>query len=182
MRFAVMLAAVAALFVQAAPARAGVIITGFGSGILYQQPGCIAGQISPACMGPAVTTPIVGGMRLEVPDFFLKPDGSFVLGGYIPGCGLRQCSYSATPGGSFSAGGLYGVGDPVVMFSLSGPATFVTASVDTLFLSVGYTPMPEPATWAMLLLGFGMVGAAMRHRPIRTSLNFRRCTPWLDPR
>jgi hypothetical protein len=32
------------------------------------------------------------------------------------------------------------------------------------FFNTGSTAVPEPATWAMMLLGFGLVGAAMRHR------------------
>jgi hypothetical protein len=32
------------------------------------------------------------------------------------------------------------------------------------FLTSGAEPVPEPATWAMLISGFGLVGAAARHR------------------
>jgi hypothetical protein len=28
-------------------------------------------------------------------------------------------------------------------------------------------PVPEPATWAMMVIGFGAVGAAMRRRSVR---------------
>lgn len=31
-------------------------------------------------------------------------------------------------------------------------------------LTYNYTPVPEPATWAMMLAGFGLAGAAMRRR------------------
>jgi len=31
--------------------------------------------------------------------------------------------------------------------------------------------VPEPATWALTLMGFGAMGAAMRRRP-RTSVSF----------
>ena len=35
------------------------------------------------------------------------------------------------------------------------------------------TAVPEPATWAMLLLGFGMIGFAMRKRPsVRTTVSY----------
>lgn len=30
--------------------------------------------------------------------------------------------------------------------------------------------VPEPATWALLIVGFGMVGGAMRSRPVRRAL------------
>jgi len=32
--------------------------------------------------------------------------------------------------------------------------------------------VPEPATWAMMLLGFGMVGFAMRKRNVRTTVGY----------
>jgi len=33
-------------------------------------------------------------------------------------------------------------------------------------------PVPEPASWAMMILGFGMVGGAVRYRNARTRLAF----------
>jgi hypothetical protein len=33
--------------------------------------------------------------------------------------------------------------------------------VDNVFLDIT-TAVPEPATWAMMILGFGLVGGAMR--------------------
>jgi hypothetical protein len=39
--------------------------------------------------------------------------------------------------------------------------------------SIPAAPVPEPGTWAMMLLGFGAVGFAMRHRG-KTELTFRR--------
>jgi hypothetical protein len=49
-----------------------------------------------------------------------------------------------------------------------------TATVNARFtLLANDTPaVPEPATWAMLLLGFGLAGAAMRHRP-RTTVSYK---------
>lgn len=38
------------------------------------------------------------------------------------------------------------------------------SSTATLFAQVA-APVPEPATWAMMLAGFGMLGFAMRRRP-----------------
>lgn len=40
------------------------------------------------------------------------------------------------------------------------------------FLGVRTAPVPEPATWAMMIAGFGAAGVALRRRKIRTSLRF----------
>lgn len=32
--------------------------------------------------------------------------------------------------------------------------------------------VPEPATWAMMIMGFGMVGSAMRRRNVKTNVSF----------
>jgi hypothetical protein len=40
-------------------------------------------------------------------------------------------------------------------------------------VSIGRTAVPEPATWGMMLLGFGMVGAFMRRKPqVTTALSY----------
>ncbi len=36
----------------------------------------------------------------------------------------------------------------------------------------GSTSVPEPATWAMMIFGFGLVGSAMRRRQARTAVSF----------
>lgn len=41
-----------------------------------------------------------------------------------------------------------------------------------LNISQVQSAVPEPATWAMMLVGFGLTGAAMRHRRRRTSITF----------
>jgi hypothetical protein len=54
-----------------------------------------------------------------------------------------------------------------------GPAGISSISLDDtqgFSNAVLYTPggtgmVPEPATWAMMLIGFGFLGAAMRRRP-----------------
>lgn len=45
----------------------------------------------------------------------------------------------------------------VVRYAISGLAT---------------AAVPEPATWAMMIAGFGLVGAAMRRRSIRTTVSY----------
>ncbi|MEQ1883228.1 MAG: PEPxxWA-CTERM sorting domain-containing protein [Burkholderiales bacterium] len=36
----------------------------------------------------------------------------------------------------------------------------------------GSSAVPEPATWAMMIFGFGMVGSAMRRRKVQTNVSF----------
>ncbi len=41
-----------------------------------------------------------------------------------------------------------------------------------LYSTTPTTAVPEPATWAMMLAGMGLAGAAMRRRKVRTTLSF----------
>lgn len=46
------------------------------------------------------------------------------------------------------------------------------ASSNAVLYSTTPTAVPEPASWAMMLGGFGVAGAAMRRRRTRTNLSF----------
>jgi len=48
--------------------------------------------------------------------------------------------------------------------TLSGPWTLGRAVAGYLLVSPGMAAVPEPATWAMMIIGFGGVGALMRRR------------------
>ena len=54
--------------------------------------------------------------------------------------------------------GSLGVGSYVLTFGGTGPKN---ASING---SLSFTAVPEPATWALMLLGFGGIGMAMRRR------------------
>lgn len=45
-----------------------------------------------------------------------------------------------------------------------------TGQIYTRFANAG--AVPEPATWAMMLMGFGLVGGAMRRRKVSTTVSF----------
>jgi hypothetical protein len=96
---------------------------------------------------------------------------------------VKTISYSNTPGVS-SSFSLYLLGKTVDSFLGYSPTL---TSLTLSFNSTGGSPysasatlavppapidsVPEPATWGMMLVGFGAMGAALRRRP-RTSVSF----------
>jgi hypothetical protein len=95
---------------------------------------------------------------------------------------VKTISYSNIPGVSSSVS-LYLLGSTVDTFLGYDPTatslTLVFGNTGTSAYSFAATlavppaplPTPEPATWAMSLMGFGAMGAMMRRRP-RTSVSF----------
>jgi hypothetical protein len=60
-------------------------------------------------------------------------------------------------------------------FTITGIGTDATASTvldNVRFGSASAAAVPEPATWAMMIVGFGMVGAGMRRRQAKTTVAF----------
>jgi hypothetical protein len=60
-------------------------------------------------------------------------------------------------------------------FTITGAGTnaFASTVFDNIRFGSAATPaVPEPATWAMMIGGFGMVGGAMRYRRRKTSVSF----------
>jgi hypothetical protein len=43
---------------------------------------------------------------------------------------------------------------------------------DSLTGTVNFTAVPEPATWALMILGFGLVGGALRRRDSQTRVRY----------
>ncbi len=85
-------------------------------------------------------------------------------GGYS---GLVSFSYDGVPAESYSHDGVPGY----QTFALSGAGihtlgirTINFIAIDNLVVSDSATSAPEPATWAMFIGGFGLIGAAMRKR------------------
>ena len=69
----------------------------------------------------------------------------------IPGFGPSTCNDYRS-----------GTSDEPSDYSLFFPSVFQGNKI--VFTSSGAAPIPEPDTWAMLILGFGLVGFSMRSR------------------
>jgi hypothetical protein len=69
-------------------------------------------------------------------------------------------------GGSFGSGYLLVGGQTLPFFHSPQAAAFALRANQLTFTSSQGGVVPEPASWAMLIIGFGLVGAAMRRRRI----------------
>ena len=77
-------------------------------------------------------------------------------------------SFSGSQGGTFTTlAGAAGTIDKLI-FALN--ASGSSLNLDNINVSAAVAAVPESATWAMMVLGFGLVGAGMRAR--RTSVRF----------
>jgi hypothetical protein len=93
-----------------------------------------------------VSSSIVGATPISVSAFGATPAD------YAPGASFTTETLDFTP--STANGSIDFIGIPVANNSLS--------AIDNLTISTA--SVPEPATWAMMLVGFGGLGAAMRAR------------------
>lgn len=66
----------------------------------------------------------------------------------------------------YSTLSLNGLSAAEVIFTATGPDN--RASFDN-FILTRLNAVPEPATWAMMILGMGMVGSAMRRKNVKTT-------------
>lgn len=94
---------------------------------------------------------------------FIRP---FTTCGILAG-GCGSASFDAPSVFAFGQGGQFSVALSNVTFATPG-----SANVTGRFTLIA-APVPEPSTWAMLVLGFGVVGGAMRSRrtarPVRVT-------------
>ena len=102
---------------------------------------------------------------------------SIIVSTSTPGAAITSLSINGISGttGSFATAGSapalsllvpdLGIGNYRIAFTGTAPSTGAVASGNLTFQ---VAPVPEPGTWAMMLLGFGAIGLAMqrRRRPV----------------
>jgi hypothetical protein len=121
----------------------------------------ITGSITDSFVGPGVFT-ITGLSPYASADNNLFPAGQ-------PYIDFGGVSFTTDIGGEFNfatgGGGAFG---QELLSSILNPVGYANGGVDNpgaVNISLGVTAagaVPEPATWAAMLLGFGGIGAAMR--------------------
>ncbi|MBL8771099.1 MAG: PEPxxWA-CTERM sorting domain-containing protein [Phenylobacterium sp.] len=116
-------------------------------------------------LNPLITFNLASAANITQIDIHL--DNSFVGGVFAPSAiwvdGVAQAFTAPAPGsiGTVSLTGLNltGTSHTIQFFQANQGWTFVS-EVDF----IGTTAVPEPGTWALLIGGFGMAGAALRRR------------------
>jgi hypothetical protein len=78
----------------------------------------------------------------------------------------------ATPVGSSFFGITSTTGVKSIAYGLANGGTTTGGSFSIDNLTIGASAVPEPASWAMMIVGIGAVGATMRRRRTRTTVRF----------
>lgn len=105
-------------------------------------------------------------------------DSTLVFSGvnlqYDPSLGnlLMNIAATTTVGGNTSFDSVFAIDETARQYSGLGLNGTDSLGLITTFSNERTNAVPEPATWAMMLLGFGVIGGAMRSRR-RTQENFR---------
>jgi hypothetical protein len=166
-------------FNQATPQYSGALYTGSVSGVRAQPAGSTGGY---AAVGPGSTSP---SATLDLSAFDLIDTISFLWGSVdtyntieLLGTGL---SFNGGSMGVMPATGDQTAANSnrLVTFTLTGAdranvtgIRFSSTQAAFEFDNVNISAVPEPATWAMMLAGFGFVGASMRRRKQRATIAY----------
>jgi len=136
------------------------MFTGFGPGGGGRFPGGMGGPLGPRAGGPpvggtptafAAPLPPAGPTAAAPPAPPAPPVANFARP-------IDGPFGSTTPGSPISQG--FGPGDALGVPGGPGPISIVPGNA----LPTPTTPVPEPAAWAMLMLGFATIGGLLRRR------------------
>ncbi|KQS04956.1 hypothetical protein ASG11_12420 [Sphingomonas sp. Leaf357] len=175
-------AAVAAFTVAAAPAaNAAVVYTVIGDtsgGPVFNRPTTLT---STSAVGTAVAyntflfSPLAGGsytFLLTSTTALYDPFLALYAGAFNPASPLTNLvAFNDDLSGSLTQSGFTFTLDPSVTYTavITG---FDNQDFGTYNLTIATAAVPEPATWGLMVLGFGMVGAAARKRNVKTTVKF----------
>lgn len=203
MRFGYAIAAAAALWVQPALAAVTINIQEVGGDVIATTSGSLRRDQQITFQGPSLGASIgpssgsflsaAGPMDIIIYSGFYEL-GDFPFGPYQFGTGSYTQGVGTGDVVMFSEGSrLFGVpqgyisGAPLAAITTFAaqtigslgltPGAYVYhlnggATSDTITLNIA-APVPEPSAWAMMLLGFGAIGASMRRRKPVSSLLLR---------
>jgi hypothetical protein len=112
-------------------------------------------------------TKLTGLSGLKTIDFPGVLNGQTLIGVHY---GNGQGSPGDVDGGDSTAFYLFDAGASLDKFYL----TYNASSNVVLYSTGGTTAVPEPATWLLTILGFGLIGGAMRRRAViaRTRMSY----------
>lgn len=136
----------------------------------------------PVTIGAGIEFGFIDGANQDTADF---TDTQLFISDALFGLGAApwEMSFTSLTAGAF--GGLslvsdgfnpglnYGLLGDTITINWAGTDSFDVVTYDAVFDITAASGVPEPATWAMMLLGFGAIGFAMRRRN-RRELTFRR--------
>lgn len=117
----------------------------------------------------------------DVTFSFTAPINSFglVMGGlqgpntisWTNSSGSQQISVAQAGGSGFAFLGFTDFGESITSITVSSPGDYDGLD-DVRFGLVNAGAIPEPATWAMLVLGFGVIGGSIRSRRHKAKPSF----------
>jgi PEP-CTERM motif len=145
--------------------EAGFIITALSGSVFEEATGNPGPSLVFSGFGGTVEIVKAGGGTFSFAGFDFGnggSSGSYLSEGFLGGSSIGFAFGSDAPIG-IGIGGITGVMDRLTI-NISGAPT-VFAAIDNINVT---DTVPEPATWAMMLAGFGLVGSSMRRRANQT--------------
>ncbi len=117
-----------------------------------------------------VTSPLEPYVTAFDPDLPITVDGLSVAPHTAKTFDAFSISWAGVPDGLYPLLKLYGVVVSPFPDSMATPADYIDVTANQVFLQVTGGAVPEPATWSLLLTGFGGAGALLRRRRRRLVL------------